>query len=92
MTENQIEIYQSGDGQTLVEVKFEHDTIWLNQKQMAELFGKDTDTIGLHIRNIFKEKELEKKSTTEDFSVVQMEGKRRIRRNSNLLTFGQPAL
>ncbi|WP_257670512.1 virulence RhuM family protein [Parapedobacter tibetensis] len=81
MTENQIEIYQSSDGQTLVEVKFEHDTIWLNQKQMAELFGKDTDTIGLHLRNIFKEKELEEKSTTEVFSVVQTEGKRQIRRN-----------
>ncbi|WP_218145504.1 virulence RhuM family protein [Parapedobacter koreensis] len=48
---------------------------------MAELFGKDTNTIGLHLRNIFKEKELEEKSTTEDFSVVQMEGKRQIRRN-----------
>jgi len=81
MTENQIEIYQSKGGQTLVEVRFEQDTIWLNQKQMAELFGKDTDTIGLHLRNIFKEKELEEKSTTEKSSVVQTEGKRQIHRN-----------
>ncbi|WP_245893117.1 virulence RhuM family protein [Parapedobacter indicus] len=47
----------------------------------STLFGKDTDTIGLHLRNIFKEKELEEKSTTEKSSVVQTEGKRQIRRN-----------
>ncbi len=67
---NQIEIYQSDDGQTQVEVKFDQETIWLNQKQMAMLFDKDSDTIGLHLKNIFQEGELEKNSTTEDFSVV----------------------
>jgi len=46
--ENQIEIYQSGDGETQIEVKFEQDTVWLSQKQMSDLFDKDTDTIGLH--------------------------------------------
>jgi hypothetical protein len=44
------------------------------------LFNKDTDTIGLHLRNIFKEKELEEKLTTEDLSVVQTEGNRQVRR------------
>ena len=47
---------------------------------MSSLFKKDTDTIGLHIRNIFKEGELPKKSTTEYFSVVQKEGKREVLR------------
>lgn len=67
---NQIEIYQGIDGQTQIEVKFEQDTVWLNQKQMGALFGKDSDTIGLHLRNIYKDEELDEISTTEDFSVV----------------------
>ena len=47
---------------------------------MAELFDKDSDTIGLHLKNIYSEEELEEKATTEDFSVVQTEGKRRVTR------------
>lgn len=83
MTEdqNRIEIYQSKDNQTVVEVKFEQETVWLNQKQMALLFDKDSDTIGLHLKNIFREGELDKESTTEYFSVVQKEGNRKVRRN-----------
>jgi death-on-curing family protein len=79
---NKIEIYKTKDNQTEVEVRvqFERDTVWLNQKQMSELFGKDTDTIGLHLKNIFKEKELNEKSTTEFFSVVQKEGNREVSR------------
>jgi len=47
---------------------------------MAELFDKDVDTIGLRIRNIYKERELEAGATTEESSVVQTEGERKIRR------------
>jgi len=47
---------------------------------MAELFEKNTDTIGLHIKNIFSTKELDSKSTTEEYSVVQMEGGREVKR------------
>ena len=47
---------------------------------MAELFEKDTDTIGLHIKNICSTNELDEKSTTEDFSVVQKEGNRSVKR------------
>ena len=78
---NQIEIYRTLDNQTEVKVKFEKETVWLNQRQMADLFNKDSDTIGLHLKNIFYEKELEKNSTTENFSVVQQEGKRQVKRN-----------
>jgi death-on-curing family protein len=78
--ENQIEIYQGNDGETQIEVKFEQDTVWLSQKQMSDLFDKDTDTIGLHLKNIFSEEELEAAATTEDFSVVQQEGKRQVKR------------
>ncbi|WP_339926334.1 RhuM family protein [uncultured Cyclobacterium sp.] len=78
--ENQIEIYQGTDGHTQIEVKFEEDTVWLNQKQMAELFDKDSDTISLHLKNIYKDEELDEISTTEDSSVVQLEGKRKVKR------------
>lgn len=75
---NQIEIYQGVDGQAQVEVKFEQETVWLSQKQMGILFDKDTDTIGLHLRNIYKDEELDENLTTEDSSVVQQEGKRKV--------------
>ncbi|MBW6482235.1 MAG: virulence protein RhuM/Fic/DOC family protein [Vicingaceae bacterium] len=78
---NEIEIYQSVDNKIEVKVLFENDSVWLNQRQMAELFEKDTDTIGLHLKNIFAEDELKESSTTEFFSVVQKEGKREVTRN-----------
>ena len=48
---------------------------------MSELFEKDSDTIGLHLKNIYREQELSENSTTELFSVVQNEGKREVKRN-----------
>ena len=84
MTESEIKIYQSDDGITKIDVKFDHDTVWLSQKQMAQLFDKDSDTIGLHIRNIYLSKELDENSTTEFFSVVQIEGKRQVKRKLKL--------
>lgn len=81
MNSSNIEIYQSRDGQTEVQVRFNNDTVWLSQKQMSQLFDKDTDTIGLHLRNIYKSGELNEISTTEESSVVQLEGKRNVKRN-----------
>ena len=63
-----------------VEIRLENNTIWLNQKQMAELFDKDSDTIGLHLKNIYTTKELDKKATTEKYSVVQQEVSRQVKR------------
>jgi hypothetical protein len=81
LTENkQIEIYQSEDGQTQIQVRLEKDTVWLSQAQMADLFDKNSDTIGLHLRNIYKSGELEQSATTEESSVVRQEGKRQVRR------------
>lgn len=80
-TNNNITIYQSDDGKTQVKVRFDNDTIWLSQIQMADLFDKDSDTIGLHLKNIYKSNELDISSTTEESSVVRQEGKRRIKRN-----------
>ena len=73
-----IAIYE-GPGGT-VEVRVERETVWLNQKQMAELFDSSTDNIGLHLKNIYADKELEEPATTEDYSAVQQEGNRQVRR------------
>lgn len=56
---NKIIIYQSEDGRTQLDVKLENETVWLSQAQMSELFGKDRTVIGRHIRNIFREGELD---------------------------------
>ena len=53
----QIEIYQTEDGQTQIQVRLEKNTLWLSQAQMGELFDKDSDTIGLHLKNIYKSEE-----------------------------------
>ncbi|MDA3883724.1 MAG: hypothetical protein PF481_10620 [Bacteroidales bacterium] len=52
MNNSQIEIFTSENGQTDIQVKFENETVWLSQKQMALLFDKDSDTISLHLKNI----------------------------------------
>jgi len=77
---NEIIIYTTPDGKETFEVNLKKDTVWLSQKQMAELFEKNTDTIGLHIKNIFSTKELNENSTTDKYSVVQMEGNRKVER------------
>ena len=84
MENTNIQIYQTKDGSTEVIVKFDNETVWLSQRQMAQLFVKDTDTIGLHLKNIYNSGELEEKSTTEESSVVQKEGQRNVRRKVKL--------
>lgn len=78
--ESHIEIYKSDSSQIDIIVQFEKDTVWLSQKQMAQIFNKDSDTIGLHLKNIFLEEELDEKATTENLSVVQIEGSRKVKR------------
>jgi prophage maintenance system killer protein len=81
MTNGNIEIYQSRDGQTEIEVKFEQETIWLTQLQMSELFEKDVRTINEHIKNIYNTGELEQSSTIRNFRIVRKEGNREVTRN-----------
>lgn len=80
MIDSNIEIFKTESGETEILVRMEDDTVWLTQKQMSTLFEKDSDTIGLHIKNIFHTGELEEFSTTEDFSVVRLEGNRKVKR------------
>lgn len=81
---NKIELYKLGNKETELRVQFDEDTVWLSQKQMAVLFKKNTDTIGLHLKNIYTSEELDEKSTTEDSSVVQKEGNRQVKRKIKL--------
>jgi hypothetical protein len=78
--DNQIAIYQTPDGDINIEVLYANENIWLPQKRMAELFGCSADNISLHLKNIYKEKELDESATTEFFSVVQNEGQRQVAR------------
>lgn len=80
MSESLIQIFKSKDGYTEIQVKLEKDTVWLTQKQISDLFEKDKDTIGLHFKNIFNSGELDELSTTEEYSVVQTEGSRKVKR------------
>ena len=73
-------VYESVDGEARVDVRLERETVWLTQRQMGDVFATSTDNVGLHLRNIFTGGELQEEATTEDFSVVQSEGGRRVRR------------
>lgn len=64
-----------------IQVRFEQGDLWLTQKAISELYNCSTDNISLHLKNIYNDMELDKDSTTEEFSVVQKEGNREIKRN-----------
>ena len=78
-----IQIYMSDDGTTRLEVKLENDTVWLTQSQMVQLFQTTKQNVSLHINNIFKESELEKKATVKEYLIVQNEGGRTVTRSVN---------
>ncbi len=78
--EDRIILYQEDDRNVNVNVYYKNETYWLTQKSMAELFETSSDNISLHLKNIFSEEELSEFSTTEEFSVVQKEGARNVKR------------
>ena len=69
----EIVIYQTPAKEVELRVQLEKETVWLTQKQMAILFEKGIPTINEHIKNIYKEKELDKNSTIRKFRIVQTE-------------------
>jgi len=75
MDNKEIEIYQTKDGKTSIEVNVKNETIWLTQKQMSELFEKNVKTINEHIKNIFSEGELEENSVIRNFRITASDGK-----------------
>ena len=75
MEENKIVIYQTEDGQTQIDVRLENDTVWLTQKQIAELFGTKRPAITKHLKNIYASKELEEDSTCSILEHMGNDGK-----------------
>ena len=73
-------IYNTPEEQVSVDVIVKDETIWVTQRNMAELFGCSSDNISLHLKNIYASNELQENSTTEEFSVVRKEGSRNIKR------------
>ena len=76
MSTGEFLLYTTEDGVAKLEVRLVEETVWLNQKQMADLFQKDVRTISEHIRNVFGEGELAADSTVRNFRTVRTEGQR----------------
>ena len=79
--ENNIIIYQDEDGVTKVSVRLVDEDIWLTQNQIAEIYKTTQENISMHIKNIYKDGELENSWTNKKFLLVQNEGNRQVKRN-----------
>jgi hypothetical protein len=75
LPQSEIILYQTEDGRTRIQCRFENETVWLTQKLMAELFGKDVRTINEHIQNVFAEGELGADSVIRKFRITASDGK-----------------
>ena len=71
-----ITIFETEDGRTRVEVRFDHENVWLTQKLMADLYECSADNISLHLKNIFADRELDESAVTEESSVAAADGKK----------------
>lgn len=78
--QSSIILYQTEDGRTRIQCRFENETIWLTQALIAELFQKDVRTINEHLVNIFDEGELSREATVRKFRIVRREGARDVAR------------
>jgi hypothetical protein len=78
--QSSIVLYRTEDGRTRIQCRFEEETIWLTQAQIAELFDKDIRTVNEHLVNVFDEGELERPATIRKFRIVRIEGARTVER------------
>ena len=76
----EVAVYESAEGEVRVDVRLERETVWLSQRQMAQVFDTTPENVLMHLRNIFTGGELEADATTKEFLVVRTEGRRRVRR------------
>jgi prophage maintenance system killer protein len=81
-SDSHIEIYQTPDGSTELNVRLDGDTVWLSQAQLALLYDTDRTSIGRHIRNIYRSGELDEVTTCAKNAQVQIEGSRRVKRST----------
>jgi hypothetical protein len=77
---SQLILYQTADGETQIQVILQNETVWLTQKELADLFQRDKSVISRHIQNVFNEGELEAEATVAKIATVQKEGDRSITR------------
>ncbi|OQX28315.1 MAG: hydroxyacid dehydrogenase [Desulfobacteraceae bacterium IS3] len=75
VTSSEILLYQTEDGKSRIEVRLENETVWLSQKMLSELFQVTVPTINEHIKNIFKELELNEHSVIRNFRITAADGK-----------------
>ena len=73
-------LYTTDDGKSQIQLRAEDQTVWLSQREVAELFDVSTDNVGLHLKNIYEDGELSREATAEESSVVQTEGTRQVQR------------
>mgnify|MGYP000872496691 FL=1 len=73
-------LYTTDDGKSQMQLRAKDQTVWLSQREMAELFDVSTDNVGLHLKNIYEDGELSREATAEESSVVQTEGTRQVQR------------
>lgn len=81
---NDLILYTTEDGRIQIKLRAKDQTVWLSQREMALLFDVSTDNVGLHLKNLFSEKELEEKSVTEESSVTAADGKNYLTKLYNL--------
>ena len=72
----EVVLYEAPDGEVRVDVRLDHETVWLTQEQMGQLFGRERSVITKHVGNVFREGELETGSACAKFAQVQTAGKR----------------
>jgi len=76
----EVVLYEAPAGEVRVDVRLDHETVWLTQEQMGQLFGRERSVITKHVRNVFREGELELEATCAKFAQVQTEGERTVAR------------
>jgi len=81
---NDLILYTTEDGRNQIRLRADRETVWLSQREMAELFDVSVDNIGLHLKNIYEDGELVREATAEESSVVQIEGSREVQRRLTL--------
>jgi len=81
---NDLILYTTEDGRSQIKLRADRNTVWLSQRETAELFNVSVDNIGLHLKNIYQDGELIREATAEESSVVQIEGSREVRRQLTL--------
>ena len=76
-------LYTTQDGKNQIKLRTQRQTVWLTQREMSELFNVSTDNVGLYLKNLLAEGELDEKSITDESSVTAADGKNYLTKLSN---------